>query len=207
MDTLLAIVPGDVMETVEVVRVGPAAEQFRPDAALLKKLQASTPGIEPRDPNLPPLFADGADLSLRDGYAAWINEKLHHYDAITDRTIRVRLLPGFARGRNGAGNSNPLRELHDELAGNDPRAATIVFLADENRWRLWIGDQLLEQAGLMPQAAEPDAQAKALNEFKRAILAETKQLWEAREPPHRAVDAAVTNLIENLDQPEDLTKR
>ncbi len=202
MEALLAIEQGDVMERVEIVRIGAAAERFRPDAAMFARLRERAPVIEPRDPGLPPLFADEAGLSLRNGYSSWIEEKLHHYAAVTGATIRARLLPAFPPPPDEA-HFNPLRALHQKLAGDDAHAATIVFLANEQRWRLWIGDALLERFGLTAQSVREDPGAKAMRDLKQTILAGAKELWEnPEEPRHRAIDAAVTNLIGALDRPE-----
>ncbi|MGH8021763.1 MAG: peptidylprolyl isomerase [Opitutaceae bacterium] len=201
MEALIAIEQGDVMERVEIVRIGAEAGAFRPDAAMFAQLRERTPAVKSRDPDLPPLFLDEARLSLRNGYSSWINEKLHHHAAVTGAAIRVRLLPALPSPPSGEARFNPLRALHQQLAGDDTRAATIIFLADEQRWRLWLGDGLLERFKLTVPSHGEDPGASALHNLKQAILAETKQLWEnPEEPRHRAVDAAVTNLINALDR-------
>jgi cyclophilin family peptidyl-prolyl cis-trans isomerase len=210
LEVLPTIQVDDVMTRVSILRVGTRARSFRADAASFAALQRGTPVIPPLDAAQPPLFTDEAALSLREGYADWLNPKLHHYAAVTGVTIRVRLVPKFTPPAGDAASApgttvNPLRAVHEQLAGNDPRAATLIFLADDQRWRLWLGDGLLARFGLQPGAVGADPGAKQLHDLKQAILAEAKKLWDTPdEPRHRAVDAAVTNLIEALDRPASM---
>ncbi len=205
LDVLPHITVGDVMTHVRIVRVGARARSFRADAASFAALRDNTPVIPPRDPALPPLFANTAGVELRNGYDAWLNEKLHNYEVVTGITIWVRMLPRFVPPPIDAVNApfNPLRTLHQELAGENPHAATIVFTADDQRWRLWLGDDLLDRLGLSPAAAGTAAGARRLHAHKQAILAKAKSLWSsADEPRYRAIDAAATQLIEALDRPK-----
>jgi cyclophilin family peptidyl-prolyl cis-trans isomerase len=206
LEVLPRIQIGDVMTKVSIVRVGARAQSFRADAESFAALQKSTRAISPRDPALPPLFADDAALPVREGYAQWLNEKLHHYAAVTGVTIHVRIVPKIAPPPDATISSkathNPPRAAHEQLAGENPNAATLVFLVDDQRWRLWIGDGLLARFGLSPTTVGAEPGAKHLHDLKQTILTEAKALWEKpEEPRHRSIDAAVTNLIETLDRP------
>jgi len=207
LDVLPQIMQGDVMSRVRILRVGVRADSFRADAESFAALQARTPPIPPRNPSLPPLFANEAGLPLRPGYDGWIAEKLHHYATTTGITVFVRLISKFAPAPERAAGHNPLRSLHEELAGPDARAATIVFVAGDNRWRLWLGDELLERFGLTPASVGGEESRKQLHELKQTLLAEAKTFWSLpEEPRHRAVDSAVTDLIEALDRPATVNR-
>lgn len=205
LDVLPRIQPGDAMQRVAIIRVGPRARSFRADARSFQALQHSTPVIPPRDPALPPLFANEAGLPLVEGFDGWVNQKLHQYASVTGITIHVRLLPRFtassATGTSAGAGINPPRDLHQQLAGDDPLAVTILFTAEDKRWRLWLGDGLLPRFGLSADTVGREPDARKLHQLKQALLAEAKQLGGSNEPPHRAIDAAVTNVIEALDRP------
>jgi len=206
LEVLPAIQIGDVMTRVSITRIGARAQSFRADAASFAALQQNTPALAPRDPQRAPLFADEAALPLREGYADWLNQKLHHYAAVTGVTIYVRLVPKYAPPPDASMANkaavNPPRATHAALAGDDPNSATLLFLADDARWRLWLGDGLLARFGLAPESVGAEPGAKKLHGLKQAILAEAKHWWDQpAEPRHRSVDAAVTNLIEALDRP------
>jgi cyclophilin family peptidyl-prolyl cis-trans isomerase len=203
----LAVLPqiqqGDPMTRVTIVRVGEQAQTFRADAEALAALQAKHPPIMPREPDLPPRFANeaGPAIPVSEGYDLWLNQKLDNYAGTTGINVFVRVLPKFAPPPAEASNHNPLRALHAHLAGNDPRSATIVYVADENRWRLWIGDGLLDRFGLAPESVDTPEGSKQLHEHKQALLAQAKKSWDlSEEPRHRAIDSAVTDLIEALDR-------
>lgn len=201
LDVLALLRPGDVMERVEIVRAGPAAEAFRTDDASFRRLLGSTPPIPPRDPALSPLFHDAAGLDLPDWLPAWLEEKLHHYDVVRDVRIRVRAVPGFGAPPPESGTTNPLRHLHATLAGDDPRAATLVHVADEKAWRLWLADGLLPPLGVDPAALRDDA--APLHELKRRLLAPARAALLEPENAHaRSVNAAITALMEKLDDAE-----
>jgi cyclophilin family peptidyl-prolyl cis-trans isomerase len=200
LDVLPNIEPGDLMTRVEIVRVGAKAEAFHPTADSFAALRASTRTIAPRDPALPPLFADEAGLELPDGAAQWIDEKLNNYAGARGITIWVRALKKFDAPPPEASTKNPLRYLHAQLAGADANSATLVYVANEKRWRVWIGDGLLGHFGLTPETASQDPGMARLHEAKLAMLAAaTKQLQDG--VPRRSVHPAITGVIEALDQP------
>lgn len=93
LDVLQAIEQGDVIDRIEIARVGESAMQFRPDAEMFARLREQIPDLPARDPVLPPLYASEAALELASWYPPWINEKLHHYAATTGITIFVRVVP------------------------------------------------------------------------------------------------------------------
>lgn len=204
LDVLPAIREGDAIERVQIIRVGARAEAFRPDAESFTRLREQTPVIAPRDPALPPLYTNDAGVETPDWFAAWMNEKLQHYAAVTGVTVWVRTTPGApaASGSHAAG-FNPAHELHAQLAGSDPRAATLLYVVNDQRWWLWFGDGLLARFGFAAPLAS-DGDHRRLHAIKEAILAEARAQLAAG-VPRRSIDAAITGVIEALDRPQTLT--
>ncbi|MBE2213561.1 MAG: peptidylprolyl isomerase, partial [Opitutaceae bacterium] len=189
---LPSVKQGDALLQVRITRVGPAAEAFHPSAESFAALRASSAVIAPRDPALPPLFVEGARLDLPEFYPAWLNDKLHHYARVRGVTIHVRTLPALEGGADADAVSAAVAALHEQLAGRDPRSATLVYGAEDKRWRLWLGDGLLGILG-----ARPDR----IHDVKEQILAgAAKQVEEG--VARRSIDAAVTDLIEAIDRGE-----
>lgn len=197
-EVLPLIEPGDVIEKIEIVRVGAAADAFRPDAAMIDDLRARTAIITDLDPARPALFANEAGLEIEEWYFPWISEKLTHYLFTTGITVRVRIVPDFEPPPANASTKNPVRFHHENLAGGDSDAATLFFVADENRWRIWIGTGLLNRFGMTVDSIAEDPGRTQLNELKAHILAEAKVQFDAGSL-RRSIDVAVTNLIERLD--------
>ena len=204
LELLPQIRQGDAMTRVAIIRVGEKAAGYRADPALLASALAALHPIPPRDASLPPLFANESEIKLRPGYDAWITEKLHHYAVVSGVTIRVRLIPAFHAAPPDAATPNPLAQLHRQFAGDDPRAATLLFLVDERRWRVWLGDGLLERFHLAPGAVGDEPGATQLRNLRQVLLADARAAWDRGDLPHQSVDAAVTSLIEALDRPESL---
>lgn len=192
LEVLPSIKQGDAIKQIRIVRVGAAAEAYHPDPDSFAKLREKTPVIAPRDASLPPLFVEGAKLDVPEFYPAWLNDKLHHYARVRGVTIFVRTLPVVEGAPDPAAVSTAVAALHEQLAGRDPRSATLVYSAEEKLWRLWLGDGLLGALG-----ATPDR----IHEVKQQVLAgAAKQIEEGI--PRRSIDAAVTDLIEAIDRGE-----
>lgn len=192
LEILPRIQQGDTMTAVRIVRIGAAAEAFRPDMASFEALRASTPTIPPRHSALPPLFVEGAKIELPDFYPAWLNEKLNHYAHVRGVTLFVRTLPRLTESGDPDEAERFVADLHESLSGREPRAATLVFSAEEKRWRIWLGDGLFGPLGATPGR---------MAEVKERILSgAAQQLLEG--VPRRSIDAAVTDLIEAIDSGE-----
>lgn len=74
------------------------------------------------------------------------------------------------------------------------------------RWRLWLGDGLLERFGLTPESVVTEASNPRLQALKQDLLADAKPHL-AEGVYHRSIDAAVTSLIEAMDQAQSSPKR
>jgi hypothetical protein len=196
MDVVGAIAEGDPMERVEIVRVGETARAYRATPESFGALRHAARVIEPRDAALPPLFATEVDLEFPEFFPPWITDKLNHYHQVRGTQIFVRIhnkfsdLPGEPR--------ESLKLLFDSLAAGDQNSCLLLYLADEKRWRLWIGDALVPVLTGFAGDIESEEGHHKISETKAGILAPAKVEIEAGKP-RRSVDAAVTSLIELID--------
>jgi len=196
MDVITTIEEGDAMDRVEIVRVGSAAEAFRPTSGSFAALRASARVIQPRDAALPPLFASEAVLELPEWFPKWIEEKLNHYHQITGTQIFVRLFKKFSDIPGEPRQALPA--LFAALAADDARSCMLVFLEDEQSWRLWFGDEVVPRVGHPTQTLDTEEGKSSLHAAKLVVLAPAKAQIEAGSP-RRSIDAAVTSLIQHLD--------
>ena len=197
MDVLTNIQQGDPMERVQIVRVGETGGAYHVTPESFAALRAAARVIQPRDESLPPLYAnDGVDLDLPDWFPQWIADKLNHYQQVRGPEIFVRLykkhadMPGEPR--------ESLRLLFKTLSAGNENACLLLYIADEKRWRFWIGDTLVPVLTGLAGDFESDEAHHKLSEVKARILAPAKVEIEA-DKPRRSIDAATTSLIETLD--------
>jgi cyclophilin family peptidyl-prolyl cis-trans isomerase len=195
---LSLIEPDDVINRIEIVRVGANANAFHPDAAMIAELRAKTPVVPEIDPVAPPFFSNETDREVTEWFPPWIAQKLNNYRFVTGITVRVRLISKFDSLPAGASTANPVRYHHDAVAAGNARAATLFFVAGEDRWRLWLGDELLGRFGLDAESVVKDPGHAQLNQIKSDILAEAREQLAEGEL-RRSIDMAVTGLIERLD--------
>lgn len=198
LEVLPQIRQGDAMARVHILRVGAKAAAYRIDAAGFEKLRSAHPPLAPRDPARPPLFADEAKFGLPEWMPEWQNRKLHNYAAATKRTVFVRVVPKFGALPEGPAGENPLPQLFKALAGDDPDAALLVFVADEKSWRVWLGDGLVRRLGLDPAAVATEEGKKQLHALKEQLLAPARAAWDPAKPA-RTIDTAITTLLGTLD--------
>ncbi len=192
LDVLALIRAGDVLERVRILRVGDEAGAFRVDDEVLGRLRAAVAPIPPRHAALPRLFANEARLDLPAFYPAWLNDKLHHYAEVRGISLFVRIVHHFEGATDELAISGALAGLHEGLAQRDPRSATLVYTTEDRRWHLWLGDGLFG-----PLGASPDRIAAVKAQLLAGAVAQTQAGF-----PRRAIDAAVTDLIEALDRGE-----
>lgn len=196
MDVITAIGQGDAMDRVEIIRVGDAAGAFRPSQEQFESLRAAARVLLPRDTALAPLFANDSGLEMLPWFPQWTEEKLNHYHQITGTQIFVRLFRKFSEIPGGSRQA--LSALFATLSAGDERACLLVFLEDEQSWRLWFGNGVLARIGHSGGGADTEPGKSALHAAKLAVLAPAKARIEEGNP-RRSIDAAVTSLIEFLD--------
>jgi hypothetical protein len=115
---------------------------------------------------------------------------LHHYHAVTGTTIFVRTWCEADHERPAPA----LRDLHHELAGDDPNTALLVFVADGQRWHLHLGESLRRLLDV-----HDDESLRALSQDVLSDAVELAVGGNAR----RSVDTAVTALIGVIDRSEN----
>ncbi|BET65841.1 hypothetical protein ASA1KI_07590 [Opitutales bacterium ASA1] len=190
VDVLPRIERGDAMQRVEIARIGAEAALYRIDEPTFAALREAHPGLAQRDPTLSPLFQDTVGLDLPEWLPGWLNEKLHNYHAVTGTTI-------FVRTWCETHPENParaLRDLHHELAGDDPNTALLVFVADGQRWHLHLGKSLRTLLGVHDE--------KSLWALSQDVLKDAVELAVGGDV-RRSVDTAVTALIGAIDRSEN----
>ena len=218
LEVLPQIRQGDAM-SVRIVRNGAAAKAFRADEKTFAELTArAKPTVGSAEPG-PEAHFDDADkiLPSEPPRAKAFNHKL----ANVERTLGLRIVARVrAKSPSAEEDAQPgafMRGLATKL-GTARNGALAVYFADEDDWRVWIGDELtarfagqggtsaeLTRSGAMHEAKEAflkaarEAGEKALRE-QQAAAAKTGQ--PAPPPGQRIklqVDAVLDGLIQRLE--------
>jgi cyclophilin family peptidyl-prolyl cis-trans isomerase len=145
IDVLGAIQQGDAM-TVKILRIGPAAKAFRADADAFKALVAKTKkyadlaSAKP-EPGPAAHFDDPEHLLPTDPPRAKLfNFKLANFERATGVRIVARILPKSPTAAEDAKAGAYMHALAEKL-GTAKRGALAAYFADEDDWRVWIGDE------------------------------------------------------------------
>ena len=132
---------------IKILRVGAAARAFRADAAAFQTLVAQAkakPGLTTTALATagPGAFLDdpAALLPTDVPRAKNFNFKLANFARVTGIRIAVRL---FARSPTAAEDAVPGAYMHAlaEKLGTLQRGAVAAYFADEDDWRVWLGDE------------------------------------------------------------------
>ena len=174
LDVLPRIERGDKM-TVAIHRQGAAAAAFRADDEAWRALNAAAKAYAgPAEPG-PTAFCHDPDgvLPAEPPRARAFNHKL----ANVERTLGLRIAARFrARSPTPAEDAAPgsfMRGLAEQL-GTARDGALAVYFADDDEWRVWVGDALVGRfAGRTGTAAELTADG-SMHEAKEAFLAAAK---------------------------------
>ena len=197
MDVVMRIRQGDPMEHVEIVRVGEAANAYHVTPESFAALRAAAHVIQAREESLPPLYTNaGVDLDLPDWFPQWIADKLNHFQQVRGPEIFVRLYKKHADMPGDPPES--LHLLFKTLSAGNENSCLLVYVADEKRWRFWIGDTLVPVLTGLTTDLESEEAHHRLSAVKAQILAPAKTEIEAGRA-RRSIDAATTSLIETLD--------
>ena len=183
LEVLSRIEQGDAM-TVKILRVGRGAEAFRPDdskfSAMIQKAKtyAKFAAAKPA-PASDAHFHDPDGLLPSDPPRAKnFNFKLANLERATGVRIVGRM---FARSPSAAEDEKPgafMRVLAEKL-GTAQRGALAVYFADENDWRVWIGDDLTAKfVGQRGTAAEFTRSGR-MHEVKEIFLQEAEARADA----------------------------
>lgn len=183
MDVLTHIQAGDAM-TVKTLRIGAAAQAFPATPAAFDRLVTKTkkfgdlasakpePGptahFDDRDHRLP------ADPPR----AKYFNYKLANFERTTGIRIVARILAKSPSAAEDAKAGAYMHALAEKL-GAAKRGALAVYFADEDDWRVWIGDDSTTAfLGREPSVTDL-TEGAAFHEAKEAFLKATREKGDA----------------------------
>lgn len=179
LDVLPRIKVGDTMN-VSIRRVGAAAETFRADEATFAALSAKARKFAgAAEPGPAAHFDDPARLlPLEPPRARTFAIKLANLERATGLRIVGRL---FAKSPSPAEDAEPgafMRALA-QRNGVRERGVMVAYFADEDDWRVWIGDALTARFfGRAPSAADLGDGA-AFHDVKEAFLQAARAAGDA----------------------------
>jgi cyclophilin family peptidyl-prolyl cis-trans isomerase len=179
LDVLMRIKQGDKM-TVKIERVGDAARAFRSDESAFAALSAKTKKYSgAAEPGPTAHFDDPAKLlPTEPARAKNFNFKLANLERATGLRIVVRM---FAKSPSAAEDAQPgafMRGLAAKL-GVDRRGVLVAYFADDNDWRVWVGDELTARFVGRPGTAKEFTDSGAMHEVKEAFLKTAKATGDA----------------------------
>jgi cyclophilin family peptidyl-prolyl cis-trans isomerase len=179
LEVLPQIRQGDPM-TVRILRVGSAARAFPADDAALARLIARTKKYSAaREPGPGAHFADPDGLlPAEPPRAKNFNFKLANFERATGVKIVAHLLAKSPANTDG----RKLNEYAQQLAGHFGVAkvgALVLYLADRDEWKLWIGDD--SAAAFMGRVGtvRDFMQHGAWHEAKQALLDAARKAGDA----------------------------
>ena len=204
LEVLPLIQSGDAMQ-VRIRRVGAAAEAFHADAPTFTRLVALAPRYSgPAEPGEAAFF-DDPDLLLpiEPRRARAFNFKLANFARITGRKIFVRLVAKAPSETPEKKLGAHVQALASQL-GVERDGVLLVYVAELNEWKLWIGDDLLPIVMGRPGDVAEFMRGGALHARKQALLAGARSQLAAESadsPAQRlklACDAALAELLAAL---------
>jgi len=183
IEVLPKIQQGDRM-TVKIVRLGEAARGFRADEVAFATLQSSArryamlPTAQPAPG--PTAHFDDPDrlLPTEPPRAKNFNYKLANLERATGLRIFARLR---AKSPTAAEDAQPgafMRAWAAQL-GTAQRGALAVYFADEDDWRVWIGEDLAARFAGRPGSAQELTDNGAMHAAKEAFLERCRQAGDA----------------------------
>jgi cyclophilin family peptidyl-prolyl cis-trans isomerase len=180
---------GDTMQ-VKIQRIGAAAQAFRADEASFAALQAHTSKYGGAPAPGPTALFDDPDRLLPEEppRAKYFNYRLANFERATGLRIAARLYRTFRPAQPGQTLNDFRRQLAHDL-GVESRGVLAVYLADQDTWSLWIGDDRLaafNPAGgplhLRKQefVAEARQRAAAMQAYAQKLYGPDKPLTEGQ---------------------------
>jgi cyclophilin family peptidyl-prolyl cis-trans isomerase len=166
--------------SIKILRVGATASAFKADEATFRALVAK--GVKYRgelEPGPSAHFDDPDKLLPQDvPRAKNFNYKLNNFQRFTGERIYARL---FAKSPSAAEDAKPGAFMHAlaEKLGVAKRGAVAAYFADEDDWRVWIGDE--STTAFLGRASTPDdlVPEGAFHKAKEAFLAAARAAGDA----------------------------
>lgn len=220
LDVLTKIQQGDRM-TVKIVRQGAAAKAFRADDEAFAHLKGAaktyaSQAVAKAEPGPDAHFHATAGLLPSDPPRAKnFNYKLANFERATGIRIVGRIVAKSPSAAEDAKAGAYMHQLAEQL-GTAGRGALAVYFADEDDWRVWIGDQSTEAffggPVLSPDLAEGAGFHAAKEAFLKAARATGDADWKQQQatakpdkplPPGQRLklqtDAMLDGLIQKLE--------
>lgn len=170
-ELLPKITPDEPITALNLRRVGAAAKAFRVDRARFDALVARTKKYSGSpEPGPTAHFDDPAHLLPSDPPRAKnFNYKLANFERATGLKIVGRLL---AKSPSPEEDAKPGAYMHAlaEKLGVAQRGILVAYFADEDDWRVWIGDELTSRFVGRPGTVEELTQSGAIHDTKEALL-------------------------------------
>ena len=168
---ILPLIRQDDPVSIKILRRGPAARAFRADsdtfaafATAAKKFNA------PREPGPTAHFADPQNLlPASPPRARLFNHKLANFERASGVRLITHLLEKSPPNTEGRKLNAYLRDLAEEL-GVLQNGALVLYVADRDEWKLWIGDATAPAFMGRPGTVKEFMQGSALHEAKQALL-------------------------------------
>ncbi len=168
---ILPLIRQDDPVSIKILRLGPAAEAFRADPAAFAALAAAAKKFTaPREPGATANFDDPDRLiPAHPPRAKIFNHKLANFERATGTRLVARLLAKSPPDTEGRKLNAHLRDLAEKL-GVLQSGALVLYVADRDEWKLWVGD--VSTVALMgrPGTVKEFMQGSALHEAKQALL-------------------------------------
>lgn len=170
LEVLPAIQPDDAL-AVRILRVGAKAAAFRADADALRTLAAQAPRYAAeKEPSAIAHFDDPDRLlPAEPPRARNFNFKLANFERATGRRIHARVLARSPSADEDAAPGAYMRALAQKL-GVARDGVLAVYFADEDDWRVWIGDDLTSTFLRRPATATDLGEGAALHDAKEALF-------------------------------------
>ncbi len=197
---VLEIEQGDIMEKVEILRIGEKAGAFKADQENFDRLQAAAKAIPPPT-GAPVHVINESGLPIPGQLIQWLNQKLYQYEGATGKRIYLRLFPRFTPENDGDTISTFTKNLAADLEAGNETGLLISYFADKNLWDIRIGQSLLPYFFYHDgQDVESFIESGDLFHRKMDILREPKK-YSFLENYQGAVDTIIIELINILDKP------
>ena len=168
---LLPLIQQQDALAIKILRVGPAAQAFRADATTFATLSAAAKKYTAaREPGPTTHFDDPDHLiPTEPPRAKNFNYKLANFERATGTSIFARLLAKSPPDTDGRKLNNYLRDLAEKL-GVLQNGALVLYIADRDEWKLWIGDATTATFMGRPGTVKDFMQAGAFHTAKQALL-------------------------------------
>ena len=168
---ILPLIRQDDPVSIKILRVGPAARAFRADPDAFSALAAAAKKFPaPREPVPTAHFADPQNLlPASPPRARLFNHKLANFERASGVRVVAYLLEKSPPNTEGRKLNAYLHDLAEKL-GVLQNGALVLYVADRDEWKLWIGDTTAPVFMGRSGTVKEFMQGSALHEAKQALL-------------------------------------